>query len=192
MEYIYDIVLNFNDCYYEFYEWNNKDKIINVKKIPVYRINDIDYLSFKYNKVSIINKFNQNYNIYLVTNTLEVMAIMLDKSGNIIKRSSLLLEEADEVLEISEKLEISTITYKKNISQDKTIISRSIKEKYNFIASFFKNINLNKDKYLLKYIYYDIYNIIDDDINKIYNKLLNEKILIKYIILLKIYQYKID
>ena len=31
MEYIYDIVLNFNDCYYEFYEWNNKDKIINVK-----------------------------------------------------------------------------------------------------------------------------------------------------------------
>ena len=38
MEYIYDIVLNFNDCYYEFYEWNSKDKIINVKKIPVYRI----------------------------------------------------------------------------------------------------------------------------------------------------------
>ena len=175
MEYIYDIVLNFNDCYYEFYEWNSKDKIINVKKIPVYRINDIDYLSFKYNKVSIVNKFNQNYNIYLVTNTLEVMAIMLDKSVNIIKRSSLLLEEADEVLEISEKLEVTNITYKKNIPQDRNIISRSIKEKYNFIASFFKNINLNKDKYLLKYIYYDIYNIIDDDINKIYNKLLNEK-----------------
>ena len=103
------------------------------------------------------------------------MAIMLDKSGNIIKRSSLLLEEADEVLEISEKLEVTNITYKKNIPQDRNIISRSIKEKYNFIASFFKNINLNKDKYLLKYIYYDIYNIIDDDINKIYNKLLNEK-----------------
>ena len=127
MEYIYDIVLNFNDCYYEFYEWNSKDKIINVKKIPVYRINDIDYLSFKYNKVSIVNKFNQNYNIYLVTNTLEVMAIMLDKSGNIIKRSSLLLEEADEVLEISEKLEVTNITYKKNIPQDRNIISIYIK-----------------------------------------------------------------
>ena len=56
MEYIYDIVLNFNDCYYEFYEWNSKDKIINVKKIPVYRINDIDYLSFKYNIVRLILK----------------------------------------------------------------------------------------------------------------------------------------
>ena len=27
MEYIYDIVLNFNDCYYEFYEWNSKDNL---------------------------------------------------------------------------------------------------------------------------------------------------------------------
>ena len=32
MEYIYDIVLNFNDCYYEFYEWNNKDKSRNNQK----------------------------------------------------------------------------------------------------------------------------------------------------------------
>ena len=37
MEYIYDIVLNFNDCYYEFYEWNSKDKIINVKKIKAWK-----------------------------------------------------------------------------------------------------------------------------------------------------------
>ena len=34
MEYIYDIVLNFNDCYYEFYEWKSTDKIINIKRIP--------------------------------------------------------------------------------------------------------------------------------------------------------------
>lgn len=138
MEYIYDIVLNFNDCYYEFYEWNNKDKIINVKKIPVYRINDIDYLSFKYNKVSIINKFNQNYNIYLVTNTLEVMAIMLDKSGNIIKRSSLLLEEADEVLEISEKLEISTITYKKIFLKIKLLLVDLSKKNIILLLLFLK------------------------------------------------------
>ena len=27
MDYIYDIVLNFNDDYYEFYEWKQEDKI---------------------------------------------------------------------------------------------------------------------------------------------------------------------
>ena len=30
MDYIYDIVLNFNDDYYEFYEWKQEDKIINI------------------------------------------------------------------------------------------------------------------------------------------------------------------
>ena len=33
MNYIYDIVLNFNKDYYEFYEWKKSDKVINVKKI---------------------------------------------------------------------------------------------------------------------------------------------------------------
>ena len=30
MNYIYDIVLNFNKEYYSFYEWNRKDNIISV------------------------------------------------------------------------------------------------------------------------------------------------------------------
>ena len=35
MDYIYDIVLNFHENYYEFYEWKSSDKIINVKKITI-------------------------------------------------------------------------------------------------------------------------------------------------------------
>ena len=31
MNYIYDIVLNFHESYYEFYEWKSTDKIINFK-----------------------------------------------------------------------------------------------------------------------------------------------------------------
>ena len=35
MEYIYDIVLNFNDCYYEFYEWKEDDDAEFILKIPI-------------------------------------------------------------------------------------------------------------------------------------------------------------
>ena len=35
MNYIYDIVLNFNKEYYNFFEWNKRDNIVNVKKIPL-------------------------------------------------------------------------------------------------------------------------------------------------------------
>ena len=31
MDYIYDIILNFNEEFYDFYEWKNNDNIINVR-----------------------------------------------------------------------------------------------------------------------------------------------------------------
>ena len=51
MDYIYDIVLNFQNQYYDFFEWKNTDKVINIKKISVYLVNDEDYLNLKYNDV---------------------------------------------------------------------------------------------------------------------------------------------
>ena len=45
MNYIYDIVLNFNKEYYSFYEWNRKDNIINVKKIPLFLVDNECLLS---------------------------------------------------------------------------------------------------------------------------------------------------
>ena len=53
MDYIYDIVLNFQNKYYDFYEWKKTDKLINIKKILVYKVNNKDYLDLKYNDVII-------------------------------------------------------------------------------------------------------------------------------------------
>ena len=33
MEYVYDIVLNFREEYYDFYEWHPTDRIINIKRV---------------------------------------------------------------------------------------------------------------------------------------------------------------
>ena len=35
MKYIYDIVLNFNEEFFEFYDWNLNDEITHIKKIPI-------------------------------------------------------------------------------------------------------------------------------------------------------------
>ena len=42
MKYIYDIELNFNNKYYEFYEWEKKDNITHINKIPYYKITNRD------------------------------------------------------------------------------------------------------------------------------------------------------
>ena len=195
MDYIYDIVLNFQNNYYEFYEWKPTDKIINVKKILVYKVNNKNYLNLKYNDIILDTKILPKQNkMFLITNGVEVMGILLDNNGKLIKRSSLLIEESDEVLEEKETLKPFPLKYKKNNLKPHISLDRIKEEKYQFIQNYFSNININKDEYLLKYLYYDIYNkeennikkiyknlieLINNDINKIYNSIKKVNIEIK-------------
>ena len=38
MNYTYDILANFNETYYEFYEWNNKDELTHIKRLPIIKV----------------------------------------------------------------------------------------------------------------------------------------------------------
>ena len=172
MDYIYDIILNFQNEYYEFYEWQHNDKIINVKKILVYKISNEDYLNLKYNEVIIdMKQLPNSSKMMLVTNGDEVMGILLDQLGKVIKKSSLLIDEAEEVLEEIDIIKTIKINYLKNNCKKRLSISRIEKEKTNFIENFLSRINIEKDEYLLKYIYYDIYQEEESNINIIYQKL---------------------
>jgi len=172
MDYIYDIILNFQNNYYDFYEWKSKDKLINVKKILVYKISSEDYLNLKYNDVIIdMNNLPKQTKMFLVTNGEEVMGLLLDQIGKVVKKSSLLFEEADEVLEEKDIIKEITINYIKNKHQINKTYSRIEEEKLIFLEKFFSEINKEKDEYLLKYIYYDIFLKEENDINLIYQEL---------------------
>lgn len=174
MDYVYDIVLNFQDKYYEFYEWLKEDKIINVKKIPIYKITNQDYLAFKYNDTNIDPKtLSKKSKIFLVTNGLEVMGLLIDNDGKIIKRSSLIFEESDDILNDRDEIKKSHLKYYINHINKPKLISRIAENKSHYINNHLKNIDKQKDEYFLKYLYYDIYNLELDDIDKIYHDLIN-------------------
>ena len=40
MNYYYDLVLNFNETAFMFYEWNENDVIELIKKIPLFSVNN--------------------------------------------------------------------------------------------------------------------------------------------------------
>ncbi len=174
MEYIYDIVLNFHSCYYEYYEWQSTDKIISIKKIPIYKINNKTYLDLKYNDI-IINKTSlpKNNKMFLVTSGIEVMGLLLDKENRISKRSSLIFEEADDILEDKDSLKEINLKYTITNHQKPTYLSRLSKEKSSYIINYLNNLDPIKDEYTLKYLYYDIYNIEEKDSHIIYDKLLS-------------------
>jgi len=172
MNYIYDIILNFQDDYYDFYEWQVTDKIMNIKKIPIYKITNKDYLNLKYQNIIIErNSLPQNNRIFLVTSGIEVMGIQIDSNGKIIKRSSLIFEESDDILEDKEEISQINIKYSINQKLNITYISRIQKERISYIDNYLKNIDKIKDEYFLKYLYYDIYNTEENNIDKIYNNL---------------------
>lgn len=176
MDYIYDIVLNFQDNYCEFYEWKSIDKVVNFKRVAVYAVSNVDYLNLKYNDVVIDRKIIPRQNkVFLVTNKVEVMGILLDNNGRVVKRSSLLFDEADEIIDEKDTIKKLPLKYVENIRKDITLVSRLEREKFDFIEKYFNNIDVEKDKYLLKYIYYDIFDLEEDNIDKIYLKLKNLK-----------------
>ena len=192
MTYIYDILLNFQSQMYEFYEWNKDDKIYHIKRINLIKISSTAYNEIlDYNiklgddfLLSIFNKcqYFDNRNVesipyaLLITDSYRVMGIVCDMNGNIIKYSSLLLDEEEDILEISNRLAEIKLNYKKTAKKEKynnltRIQTHIIKYIKNDLNKCYQEKNFNK----LKYLYYEYFNKNDvRDIDIIYNSLIKD------------------
>ena len=117
MNNIYDVVLNFNKYYYEVYEWKSSDEIENIRKIPFFKVSDKVFVIIRDNDVKIskdvLSKLRSYYTFFfffileikcLITNCKSCMGIIIDKEGYITKRSSMLYDEEEEVLEEPEEI----------------------------------------------------------------------------------------
>lgn len=168
MNYIYDIILNFNEEFYDFYEWKNNDNVINVRKIPVLKVDENTYVSLRNNKVQVsmetIDSLKKNFSLYnekiegniicLITNGMSAFGVMFNNNGYLIKRSSMLFDEEEEVIDESENIKEVKIEFIKNEKQKSNNISRIVKEKQKFIKDYISSLD---DELTLKYIYYDYF-----------------------------------
>lgn len=191
MSYVYDIVLNFNNDYYEFYEWKNIDSIYHIKRINLVMVDSKTYNDI-YDNVVVFNKefllsidnkceYYTNRKIevipyaFLLTDSYRVMGVILNKLGKPIKYSSLLLEDEEEILDLCKKLGTIKLDYKIIKKKDKSeFLTRNEKSIIKFISkdllSDYKKRNINK----LKYLYYEYFNKTSDNIDLIYEELSKE------------------
>ena len=187
MNYIYDIVLNFNSNYYEFYEWNKNDNIINIRKIPTFKVDNQTYYDFKFNDITVNNDFlkliedetsiylgNTNKYMCIITNSKEAIGVMFNKNGLIIKKSSLIIDEENEVLELAYDIENTRIDYQVNrVCKKMRLVSRSEGEKKKKIINNLNHLFKINNHELIRYIYYDAFLKEEKDVNKIYDELIN-------------------
>ena len=184
MNFIYDIVLNFNKDFYNFFEWNKNDNIINVKKIPIFLIDNDTFTSMKYDNVIVSKDFidlikDKTYTYTrsklgiscLISNNKEVIAVLFNDNGNLIKRSSLMLDEEEEVLDEIENDSLYKINIIKRRKVNIENVNRNIKEKKDFLIKY---INKEKNDINLKYLYYDYFEKDENNIKIIKNDLIKE------------------
>lgn len=188
MTYVYDLVLNFNEILYDFYEWDRNDSYFHIKKISVIRVDSKTYNEIIDNKIRFnddyfINIFNKceyydkkkiktfDY-VFLLTDTYRTIALMLDEELNVIKYSSLLLDEEEEVNEISSRVPLIKLEYNIIEKHSFSNLTRYEKRILNYIEKDLHKSYKNKDLNKLRYLYYEYFNEESDDLEEIYKSLI--------------------
>lgn len=191
MNYIYDILLNFQEEFYEFYEWNIEDEITHIRRIPLFKITKNDFKTIKNGTIKFDKYFCQhiqgrterfrktgvsqiNY-AFLISDGKEVIALKLDKSLITTSKSSLLLDEGDEVCEMTLDLNTEKIKYKV-LKENKEIPFQTRQEIQNtkFINKNLLELYKKNDYNKLNYLYFECFRKNQSDIKTIYNKLKKE------------------
>jgi len=192
MNYIYDILVNFNDKeIYEFFEWKKDDNIEHIRRIPIFKVKPEILMDFKNNKIKVeqtfLNKIRNKTEMFcntsidyieycaIITDGLDLVVIEFDKEGEYILKSSMLLDEMEDTLDESDLLDIEDIKYtiiNTNNNENKFITRYENKIKSE-IESEIKKIVENKNYKKLKYLYYEWFNKKDSDMNNIIDNLSN-------------------
>lgn len=169
MNYIYDVLLNFNNIPYDIFEWNKEDKIFHIRKIPLVKLStkdlsilvnkklkiDEEFLIKIYRRTELYNKKVIDY-AFLGTDGKMVIAFKIEH--NKIKYSQLFLDEEMEVIDFSSNLNISNIKYQ--IINDKKI----------------DYLQTRNQQYMKKFIYNQLKKIKDiDKLNFLYLECFNKK-----------------
>lgn len=176
MIYTYDILLNWTkeERLKEFYEWNLEDDLEHIKKMPIIRIRESLLKDLLTSKVKIdktfLSKIKYKTESYfhneidvidyavIVTTEKKALALELDNEGNIMYKSSLLIDEEEEVLEIGEELVIMDIPYEV-ITKNKKVsyLTRKEEEEKKFLIKEIKKIKQNKERSKLNYLYKEFF-----------------------------------
>ena len=191
MNYIYDISLNLKPEIYDFYEWKKEDKIIFILKIPIFKIDKELFYNLYFNDITVDKKFLINIlnktDVYypnsikklkycsIFSDGENAIAISFNEDGKNIKKSILSLEENEEIIEFSKYLKTSFINFKVNkiIKVKECFLTRSEKEKRSRASEYIQELYKNKKFTKLKYLFYEVYNEEEKNLEVVYSKLNN-------------------
>lgn len=186
MVYIYDILLNFSKKLIEFFEWNDNDDILYIKKAPIFHVDSKvirDFINYniKIDKsfIDLIMNKTLFYDDYINVN----LAILCDgemalgikiNNGVISGVSRMIFDEEEEVIKLIKRIDKSNIIYniidKKN--NDFKYLTRYEKRIISVLKDEFTRVYNNNKVDKLNYYYYEYFNKVSNNKNFVYKSLM--------------------
>ena len=173
MNYIYDIVVNFNQEIHDFFEWEETDDIKEIRKIPLFKIDNKTYKDIINSNIKIEESF-----LKIIKDETEAhsgskitfikyasifsdgegaIGILFDKSGLSIKRTTFLFDELNSILEITKDKSSTLFSYDVISSLDSNyFMTRKDKTIIKFLCDEIDTNYKNKDYEKLEYLYYEL------------------------------------
>ena len=189
MTYIYDVTLNFNEVLYDFFEWNNNDNLIHVRKIPIFKVSNENFLNMLMYEVQlsddILKKIKDKTDSYgkktksftscLIRNEYNIISLKFDDNGISKQVSSIIIEEDLDILEIRVKLtksfEYKTLTKRKFLTSTRyDSVNRT------YLQNQINNLSIDNDREKIKYLYFEYFGKYINDEKTALNKLKKEVI----------------
>lgn len=173
MNYVYDILSNFNQELYDFYDWDKNDNFAHLRKVPSFRVSKEVLVDLMFKKVKIkgnllklIKDKTQVFTkegvdvieyCFIVSDSVNSLGVILDEDGVIYKRSKFLVSEELEINKCLKTSKIYNVEY--NLLSSKTHYSnmtRNEEKVTNLILSELELIMDSTDK--IDYLYYEWFN----------------------------------
>lgn len=187
MNYYYEINLNFDEKAYLFYEVSIKDKIEYIKKIPLIKVKTdvlkniylydfkIDDNTYEFIKGKTFCKNNPNLkDACIFCDTKNAIAIEFSNDKNSISRSSLSLEDENNICEIAYSLKCKDVSIEKTHKLGLDIDFRQERNIKKLILLEIDNLYNSKNTNKLKYLYYEWFSKKSDNIDKIKKEMVND------------------
>lgn len=180
MIYVYDILVNLNEKMYDFYDWDDTDDFVHVRRVPMFKVNENVYFDLVTKKVRISQEVmssikdktqvfsSRNIDILpfcaVFTNGNSASLIEFDSKGYTFRKSKFLINEEIEILDIAKNMKVSAVEY--NVIQRKVSRNSMIRSESLIVDRILIELeNLKDDEEKLSYLYYEWFER-QDGINK--------------------------
>lgn len=173
MNYVYDILSNFNQELYDFYDWDKNDNFTHLRKVPSFKVSKEVLVDLMFKKVKIkgnllklIKDKTQVFTkegvdvieyCFIVSDSVNALGVILDEDGVVYKRSKFLVSEELEINKCLKTSKIYNVEY--NLLSFKTHYSnmtRNEEKVTNLILNELELIMDSTDK--IDYLYYEWFN----------------------------------